>query len=139
MWGLVLSLALVILSGCLGQVKVQTGVYELVEGSSISISDDMDYTLKVDSIWDSRCPVDVTCITAGSAVAKIQLFVAGDIDFEQNLCLGECLVNSLSSDSELIIGASNYYLKLVEVTPIPTENNGSLPKTATVELIKAQD
>lgn len=96
--------------------------------------------VRVDSIRDSRCPQDpkVYCVWAGEA--RVNVFLAKDIDSTSvSLALEpDPKANSTKRlDSTRVELSSQFYQVILrEVNPRPSLDNQDLPKSAVVEVTK---
>jgi len=81
---------------------------------------------------DSRCPINVDCVWAGVATAKISF---KDDAKEQTieLCLGACDLVSKPKTQEITIKNIDYTVELSDLTPYP--NLGDKPDNSKATLI----
>jgi len=84
---------------------------------------------------DSRCPINVDCVWAGVATAKISF---KDDAQEQNieLCLGACDVANKPKTQEITIKAVNYIVELKDFTPYPNLGDKPADSKATIVITK---
>ena len=67
-------------------------------------------SIRIDSVWDSRCPIGVNCIWAGYVKVRF-IFTSNDVTTKFSL-------NTLtSSTNDTII--SGYNIELIDLTPYP--------------------
>ena len=117
--------------GCKKKPEPKMTNYEFEINTSKSIGAS---TLALKSISDSRCPINVDCISGGSITAHFKL-TANNIDQEIILCKGEC--GTLESAANIKINGINYSLKLIDITPYPQLQKSNITKTVKVELTRA--
>ncbi|QDW25954.1 hypothetical protein FFJ24_014450 [Pedobacter sp. KBS0701] len=112
------------------ETKITNYNFEINTSKSIGAS-----TLVLKSISDSRCPINVDCISAGSATVHFKL-TGNNVDQEIILCKGgEC--GPLESVTNIKINGINYSLKLIDITPYPEFQKTNITKTVKVELTRA--
>jgi hypothetical protein len=100
--------------------------FSLRPGDS-GIIKDLQLSLKVESIDDSRCPVDFQCIWQGSADVVIS--------FEsENTGL---VIDTLHSFNKPVIDIADFSVSLIEVTPFP--NGGGKAKNKKARILIAQN
>ncbi|WP_223834185.1 hypothetical protein [Spirosoma profusum] len=94
--------------------------------------------VRVESIQDSRCPANVTCVWAGQA--KVQVNLSKDTDSKTvQLILGQDLQNKENKrpDSTGVTLANEVYkVVLREVSPYPETTQTTEPKKAVVQVTK---
>ena len=91
--------------------------------------------LELNEINDSRCPVNVQCIWAGNAKAKLLVTGAGSEKISLELCLGQCDSNFKEIDRvSFKVDNKSYSLVLNKVDPYP--GTGNAKKTAVLMLQK---
>lgn len=80
-------------------------------------------SLLLKSVNDSRCPIDVNCISAGSAKVQFQLLDSSGIEALGELCIGYCdNHNNKPEDSTIILlNKINYSVSLISVNPYPSK------------------
>jgi len=118
--------------GCKKKSETKTTNYDFEINTSKSIGAS---TLVLKSISDSRCPINVDCISAGGARAYFKL-TGNNVDQEIILCKGgEC--GTLESVTNIKINGINYSIKLIDITPYPQLQKSNITKTVKVELTKA--
>jgi hypothetical protein len=97
-----------------------------------------DVTVRADSIQDSRCPKDVTCIWAGQA--NVKLLLSKDSDSTTvRLALGPDMKEGYSKrldSTNVSLSNTTYKVILREVNPFPTSSNADQPRTAIVQVTK---
>jgi hypothetical protein len=95
-----------------------------------------------DKIWleakeftDSRCPINVNCVWAGVATAKISF---KDDTEEQiiELCKGACSVVAKPKTQEILIKNVSYIVELIDLTPYPGTYNKTETAKATITITK---
>lgn len=92
-------------------------------------------SVQVDSISDSRCPANVTCIRYGNADV---LFTLSDGTARQSakLRLGDCGKGLIQRDSiSLQLGTDRYQVLLTDVRPFPS-TEPTTPKQAVLSVTK---
>ncbi len=87
------------------------------------------FAIKVVSIEDSRCPVDVVCIWEG--MAKVQ-FAITSISHPFDLYLGGG--DGYPNSTTCMFEGRTYRLTLADVTPYPAKSNSHEPKKAHFEV-----
>ncbi|WP_080057558.1 hypothetical protein [Spirosoma aerolatum] len=97
-----------------------------------------DVTVRVDSIQDSRCPANATCIWAGQA--KVKMLLSNDRDSTTvRLALGADpgVSNNKRPDStNVTLSSQTYKVILREVNPYPGTTPSNQPQTAVVQVTK---
>ncbi|WP_338870545.1 hypothetical protein WBJ53_23050 [Spirosoma sp. SC4-14] len=97
-----------------------------------------DVAVRVDSIQDSRCPMDANCIWAGEA--KVKLLLANDSDSTTvRLAIGAGIKPSdpdRRDSTGVLLGNSTYKVLLREVNPYPSTSTVGQPQTAVVQVTK---
>lgn len=88
--------------------------------------------MEVKEITDSRCPINVECVWAGIATAKISFDDLPENTVE--LCLGACDVVSKPRIQEITINSVIYTVELKDVTPYPGDKQED--KKATIVITK---
>jgi hypothetical protein len=86
------------------------------------------YKLRLDSVKDSRCPINAVCITDGYAIAYINMVTSAGVFYNFKLGTASPLnppANFPANDTT-IFGVN---IKLLEVTPLPTLSLPNVPKT----------
>lgn len=79
-----------------------------------------DLSISVQSINDSRCPVNAVCISAGNARVKLRMADNTGAETFSELCLGYCNTGNNSEDSAIIrLNNISYTIILKEVNPFP--------------------
>jgi hypothetical protein len=84
--------------------------------------------LQMNSVFDSRCPINVLCIDGGYADVKFDLIVEGN--YEHNFVLS---LDSYKNKNDTIIGNINY--KLVDLNPYPESNKKTDPKDYIAKIV----
>ncbi|MGA0555128.1 hypothetical protein ACO2Q8_00630 [Larkinella sp. VNQ87] len=88
-------------------------------------------TLNVDSITDSRCPANASCVWYGNAQVKFTLKNETQSQSGE-LCLGQCGQQLKGRDAvTLQLGSTSYEVILSEVSPFPGLEDGK-PKEAVI-------
>lgn len=77
-----------------------------------------DFSIKLDSIQESRCPTDVTCVTAGFVAVKL-------IVKKDNNSQIIRLINIPKSDT---ITVFNHHIRLLSVLPYPNSVANQIPQ-----------
>jgi hypothetical protein len=70
----------------------------------------------LDSVMDSRCPADVTCIWQGIGIVKLKCTINNQI---YPFKLGTYTYQNISSDTII----NGFHIKLLELSPYPVQNN----------------
>lgn len=83
---------------------------------------------------DSRCPINVECVWAGVATAKISFDDTPEGTIE--LCLGACDVVSKPKTQEININSIVYTVELKDLTPYPEFGVKQEEKKATIIIKK---
>jgi hypothetical protein len=97
---------------------------------------DQSVTVKVDSIQDSRCPVNVQCVWAGNAKVIFTLSDAS-VSKSGNLCLGACGKGFRTQDTTTVqLGQAPYQVILTGVTPAPNTDSSNVQKQAAIQVKK---
>ncbi|ARS40779.1 hypothetical protein CA265_14375 [Sphingobacteriaceae bacterium GW460-11-11-14-LB5] len=117
--------------GCEKKSETKTTNYEFEINTSKSIGAS---TLVLQTISDSRCPINADCISAGGAKAYFKL-TGNNTDQEIILCKGDC--GTLASVANIKINGVDYSLKLIDITPYPQLQKSSVTQTVKVELTRA--
>jgi hypothetical protein len=86
------------------------------------------YKLRLDSVKDSRCPLDAVCISQGHAIAFINMATSTGVFYNFRLGTMPPLnpPANLPANDTTIFGVN---IKLLEVTPLPMLSQPNLPKT----------
>jgi hypothetical protein len=87
-------------------------------------------SFKIDSIWDSRCPADMNCLTSGD----VTLFYS--IKQSQNHVYK---VLSLSENQKNPLSYDGYLWKILEVNPFPISWDKSVPIDFSIKMIISKD
>lgn len=91
--------------------------------------------IELNEISDSRCPVNVQCVWAGNAKAKVVLTSAGSENISLELCLGQCDSGFKETDRvSFKLNNESYSLILNKIDPYP--GTGDAKKTAVLILQK---
>ncbi|GAB4034907.1 hypothetical protein [Spirosoma gilvum] len=96
-----------------------------------------DLTVRVDSIQDSRCPANATCIWAGQA--KVKMLLTKDQDSTAvRLSLGADpgSKNNRPDSTNVTLSSQTYKVILREVNPYPGTSSSNQPQTAVVQVTK---
>ncbi len=124
-------------AGCQKAVQNVTMPYgSVVVGIKQSARVGQDVTVQVDSIQDSRCPVNADCIWAGNAVVR---FTLSDQTNHQpgSLCLGACGQSLKVRDSvNVLLGSDRYQVVLTEVRPFPGTDPKNTQPQAVIQVKK---
>lgn len=96
-----------------------------------------DVTVRVDSIQESRCPANATCIWAGQAKVKM-LLSANQDSTTVRLSLGADpgSTNKRPDSTNVTLSSQTYKVILREVNPYPGTQSGNQPQTAVVQVTK---
>ena len=135
-----LSICLILLTGCdqtqtaetsekdstlfpISKTVGQAGEFEIVAGETIRI-EGTDLQLTFSAVQhESRCPSDVTCITAGYAVIEIRA-EAGPIENKDFQVSIPGLVPS-PYDTNDVVRVGDYAFRLIKLLPYPDTSNSS--------------
>ncbi|MFA6944570.1 MAG: hypothetical protein WC220_01600 [Pedobacter sp.] len=92
--------------------------FELGVNESIILSGGLSITLE--SVNDSRCPINAFCISAGNARVKLRMSDNSGAETFTELCLGFCDTRNNTEDSEIIrLNNVSYIVVLKTVSPYP--------------------
>jgi len=97
-----------------------------------------DVAVRVDSIQDSRCPLDANCVWAGEAKVKLVLSKGSD-STTARLIIGAGVKASdpnRQDSTGVSLGNSTYKVILREVNPYPSTSTVGQPQTAVVQVTK---
>ena len=118
-------------------IDLQTSEVIIAEGDQKIISSNLDLSLAVLEINESRCPSDVVCVRLGEAIVKIELSNNQESFLLENLCIGDCNTGTAGqlADSTLItLDQQLYVLKLKDVNPYPSTENNEAERSAIFDL-----
>jgi hypothetical protein len=77
-------------------------------------------SLTLQSVNDSRCPVNALCVSAGNARIKLRMSDNSGAETFAELCLGFCDTKNNKEDSATIrLNNTSYTIVLKEVSPFP--------------------
>ncbi|GAB3781088.1 hypothetical protein GCM10028818_34500 [Spirosoma horti] len=96
-----------------------------------------DVVVRADSIQDSRCPLNATCVWAGQA--KVKLLVSKNSDSTAvRLSLGADpgSTNKRPDSTTVSLKNETYKVILREVNPFPGSASTTQPQTAVVQVTK---
>ncbi|HQT22310.1 MAG: hypothetical protein B7X86_02990 [Sphingobacteriales bacterium 17-39-43] len=95
--------------------------FELKENESIVLQGNNNgLTITLQSVNDSRCPINALCISAGNARVKLRMSDNSSAETFAELCLGFCDNMKNTEDSAIIrLNNISYTLILKEVSPFP--------------------
>jgi hypothetical protein len=95
--------------------------FELKENESIILQGNNNgLTLTLQSVNDSRCPINALCISAGNARVKLRMSDNSGAETLAELCLGFCDTRNNTEDSALFqLNNVSYMVILKEVNPYP--------------------
>ncbi len=95
--------------------------FELKENESIVLQGNNNgLTLTLQSVNDSRCPINALCISAGNARVKLRMSDNSGSETFAELCLGVCETRNNTEDSALFqLNNVSYIVILKEVNPYP--------------------
>ena len=95
--------------------------FELKETESIVLQGNNNgLTLTLQSVNDSRCPINALCISAGNARVKLRMSDNSGAETFAELCLGVCETRNNTEDSALFqLNNVSYIVILKEVNPYP--------------------
>jgi len=95
--------------------------FELKENESIVLQGNNNgLTLTLQSVNDSRCPINALCISAGNARVKLRMSDNSGAETFAELCLGVCETRNNTEDSALFqLNNVSYIVILKEVNPYP--------------------
>jgi hypothetical protein len=94
---------------------------ELKENESIVLQGNNNgLTITLQSVNDSRCPINALCISAGNARVKLRMSDNSGAETVAELCLGFCDTGNNTEDSATIrLNNISYTIVLKEVNPFP--------------------
>ncbi len=112
--------------------------FTLENGSQVTLKDEEtseQLTVKVDQVYDSRCPTGAMCVTMGNATVILSISNEQERKENINLCIGACHPEPVRSKHTLPVqlGSSKYNITLKDVKPYPGLEDKSTAKT--VEMI----
>lgn len=112
---------LIITSASLVSCKSSDATPTYMFGVNQSARLSSDVVVKIDSIRDGRCPLDVVCIMGGAASAKLTISKDAD-SYQRRLYVGPSKnLYGRGSDSTVVsFGNLVYRIVLQDVTPYPT-------------------
>jgi hypothetical protein len=112
------------------------GKHIIANNSSKSVDQgEQKVTIAVSNINDSRCPLNVQCVQAGSATANIKFTDNTPQEKSVDLCIGDC--KTISSIQSVEINGTLYNVKLIEVNPRPgAKNSNSKTQKVTIDISK---
>lgn len=94
--------------------------FELELNQSIILPGNNGLSLTLQSVEDSRCPINASCITAGNVRIKVRLSDNSERESFAELCLGLCDTKNNTEDSTVIrLNNISYILVLKDVNPFP--------------------
>jgi len=77
--------------------------------------------VKLERVYDSRCPIGAMCVTYGSAIAMFRVNSGDGAGETVTLCLGACDRGFRSTDTTAVtIQNISYRIILLEITPHPS-------------------
>lgn len=108
--------------------------FELGVNESIVLPGSLSIALE--SVHDSRCPINALCISAGNARVKLRMSDNSGAETFTELCLGFCDTKNNTEDSALIrLNNISYTIVLKELSPFP-ELGKNQDKKALLLLLK---
>ena len=116
-WHHIACLVLVLVAGCASNPTRPSEVvlgqsFELRAGRSARLADGLE--IRFDSVRsDSRCPIDVVCVTAGDATVAISVTPAAGGRVEREL-------HTQPAGAETVV--NDYRIRLVSLAPSPRSN-----------------
>lgn len=95
--------------------------FELDENESIVLQGNNNgLKITLQSVNDSRCPVNALCISAGNARVKLKMSDNSGAESLAELCIGFCDTGNNAEDSTIIrLNNTSYTIVLKEVSPFP--------------------
>lgn len=95
--------------------------FELKENESIVLQGNNNgLTITLQSVNDSRCPINALCISAGNAQVKLRMSDNSGAEVFSELCIGICNTKNNIEDSTIIqLNNARYIVVLKEVNPYP--------------------
>jgi len=95
--------------------------FEMKENESIVLQGNNNgLKITLQSVNDSRCPVNALCISAGNARVKLRMSDNSGAETFAELCLGFCDDLNRTEDSKIIrLNNISYTVVLKEVSPFP--------------------
>ena len=135
-FGVTLLVGSLIAFGCHQASQSIQPAGSVVIGTGKSAHIDQKVTVQVDSIQDSRCPVNVQCVWAGNA--QVVFTLSNETDRQVGkLCLGSCGKGFTTRDSLTVqLGREPYQVVLTRVSPVPNTDSIPVQKQATLEVRK---
>lgn len=95
--------------------------FELKENESIVLQGNNNgLSITLQSVNDSRCPINALCISAGNARVKLRMSDNSGAESFAELCIGFCGTSNNTEDSATIrLNNISYTVVLKEVNPFP--------------------
>lgn len=95
--------------------------FEMKENESIVLQGNNNgLNITLQSVNDSRCPINALCISAGNARIKLRMSDNSGAEVFSELCLGFCDTRNNTEDSAIIrLNNNSYTIVLKEVNPYP--------------------
>ena len=95
--------------------------FELKENESIVLQGNNNgLSITLQSVNDSRCPINALCISAGNARVKLRMSDNSGTESFTELCLGFCDNKNNTENSAIIrLNNNSYTIVLKEVNPFP--------------------
>lgn len=107
-------------TGVEGSIKAELNKPVALSLTEKAIFSSDSLLVEVSEINDSRCPANVTCITAGSAKVRIAVSGAGSEKNVFSLCIGHCDNRNQETDQAVFQnGKLSYSVTLKGVEPYP--------------------
>ncbi len=115
-----------------------SGDFTLKNGESVTRKiDGINYRIAVTDINDSRCPKDVKCVRAGEAFVNVSFKSGSGGEQLLQFCTGlDCRRSSITDTDTVGTPNEKIEIKLLSVTPDPTQTTTDGPKKATFTIRK---
>ncbi|RZK52619.1 MAG: hypothetical protein EOO87_14810 [Pedobacter sp.] len=107
------------------------GSYNLHANETINLPKNSANTLAVSDFADSRCPIDVQCVWAGTATLKIAITANGNTQ-NLELCKGGCNVTKQATIQEFTLNDVAYTIELADMKPYPSTAKTTIKQVAEI-------
>lgn len=120
-----------------GSGKAKLGTAFKLARSEKVIFTDANLLLELNEINDSRCPVNVQCVWAGNAKAKLLVSGASGEKISLDFCLGQCDSGLKETDTiSFKLDNESYSIVLNKIEPYPGTGDAKTKKNAVFILQK---
>ncbi|WP_242927462.1 hypothetical protein [Pontibacter vulgaris] len=116
--------------------------FTLVKGSEITLTDEdtkEELKVKLEQVYDSRCPTGTMCFTMGNATVILSASNEQEQVKDINLCIGACHPEPVRSKHTipLQVGTRKYTITLNDVIPYPKAENNDTAKTVEMTVTRS--